>query len=158
MLAVARRKLRRAGVQRLVDLVEANAARLPFADGSFDTIGIAFAFRNLVYRNPRRDAHLAEIRRVLSPAGKLVVVETSQPANALVRAASHAYTAAVVPVASRLLAGHRGAYGYLASSAIGFDSPEDVAQLLRQSGFRDVTFRRLFFGAAAVHVATGTTV
>jgi demethylmenaquinone methyltransferase/2-methoxy-6-polyprenyl-1,4-benzoquinol methylase len=137
--------------------VPADAARLPFEDDAFDTIGIAFAFRNLVYRNPHRDAHLAEIRRVLAPRGTLVIVESSQPANPLVRAISHAYTGAIVPIASRILSGHRGAYRYLASSVIRFDPPEGIASLLRSSGFRDVTFRRLLFGAAALHVATGST-
>jgi demethylmenaquinone methyltransferase/2-methoxy-6-polyprenyl-1,4-benzoquinol methylase len=154
MLAVARRKLRREGLSRSVEFVRADAAELPFEDDSFDAVGIAFAFRNLTFRNPNRERHLAEMLRVLSPGGRLVVVETSQPARALVRWGSHLYLGLAAGAVGALLSGERGAYRYLAYSAANFSTAGEVAELLRGSGFGEVKHRSLLWGVAAIHVAT----
>ena len=87
MLELAQRKL--AG--RAVRFVEGDASAMPLADEEFDAVGTAFAFRNLTWKNPLRDAALGEVLRVLRPAGRFVIVETSQPRNGLWRAVFHAY-------------------------------------------------------------------
>jgi len=153
MLEVARRKLRREGLASRVEFVRADAGELPFADASFDAIGIGFAFRNLTFRNPRRDRHLAEMLRVLAPGGRLVVAETSQPPNALVRWGAHAFLRVAAGAVASLLPGERAAYRYLAYSAANFLTADEVAELLRGSGFARVEHRSLLLGVAAIHVA-----
>jgi demethylmenaquinone methyltransferase/2-methoxy-6-polyprenyl-1,4-benzoquinol methylase len=154
MLRLARRKAAEAKLGGRVSFVVADAASLPFAEGHFDAVGIAFAFRNLCYRNPLRDRHLAEMRRVLAPGGVCVIVESSQPARFLVRAAYHCYLRSVVGPLGGLISGHGGAYRYLAESAANFDGPGDVSRLLMESGFREVRYRSLALGVAALHAAT----
>ena len=153
MLKVARAKAESAGLAGKVSFVHGDAANLPFPDGHFSAVGISFAFRNITYRNPLRDRYLAEVGRVLAPGGRFVMVETSQPRNPLLRAGFHMYLRLAVSGLGSLLSGHRGAYRYLAESARRFYTPDEVAALLKNAGFREVHTRPLLWGVAAVHVA-----
>jgi demethylmenaquinone methyltransferase/2-methoxy-6-polyprenyl-1,4-benzoquinol methylase len=80
-------------------------------------------------------------------------VESSQPENSLIRSLFHFYLRAFVKPVGVLLSGNRAAYRYLAESAARFYSPTEVRELLLSSGFRDVGYRPLLFGAAGIHVA-----
>jgi demethylmenaquinone methyltransferase/2-methoxy-6-polyprenyl-1,4-benzoquinol methylase len=151
MLAEARRKADGAGSG--ARFVAGDAGELPFRDGSFGAVGIAFGFRNLTYRNPGRDRYLAEIRRVLAPGGRFVIVESSQPRSRLLRALAHLYVRTAVAFMGGIISGERGAYRYLAHSAINFPGPDEVVGLLRTAGFSRVEYRRLMWGAAAIHIA-----
>jgi demethylmenaquinone methyltransferase/2-methoxy-6-polyprenyl-1,4-benzoquinol methylase len=153
MLERARRKALAAGVQPTVEFIEGDATRLPFPDGSFDCVGISFAFRNLTWKNPLGGPHLAEVVRVLRPGGRYVIVESSQPRNALVRALFHLYLRWYVQPAGILLSREKGAYRYLAESAAHYYPPPQVRDLLLGAGFREVRYRELFFGAAGIHAA-----
>lgn len=153
MLERARRKAIVAGVQDKVQFIEGDATRLPFPDGSFDCVGISFAFRNLTWKNPLCQPHLAEVIRVLRPGGRYIIVESSQPQSRLVRGLFHLYLRSFVRPAGTLLSGERGAYRYLAESAAHFYSPPQVRELLLEAGFRQVDYRPLFFGAAGILAA-----
>ena len=91
MLEVARSKADSAGLGRRITFLPGDAVNIPFPNGYFTALGISIAFRNITYRNPLRLRYLAEMVRVLAPGGKCVIVETSQPANLLLRAAFHLY-------------------------------------------------------------------
>jgi demethylmenaquinone methyltransferase/2-methoxy-6-polyprenyl-1,4-benzoquinol methylase len=153
MLARARQKAAWAGVSSVVTFLHGEATRLPFPDAYFDSVGISFAFRNLTYRNPLREAHFTEVVRVLRPGGRYVIVESSQPENGLVRALFHLYLRAFVGPVGLILSGNRGAYRYLTESAARFYSPCEVRDMLLSAGFREVSYRLLLFGAAGIHVA-----
>lgn len=151
MLGVARVKAHRAGAGVL--FTAGDAGELPFKDSSFNAIGIAFGFRNLTYRNPGRDRYLSEILRVLAPGGRFVIVESSQPRSRIFRSLVHLYTRVGVSIMGGLVSGKRGAYRYLAHSAVNFYGPEELSALLRNAGFSRVEFKLLLGGAAAIHVA-----
>jgi demethylmenaquinone methyltransferase/2-methoxy-6-polyprenyl-1,4-benzoquinol methylase len=153
MLAVARRKAEHCGAAGRISFVEGDVADLPFADESFDAITISYAFRNLTYRSPRRDRHLAELLRVLRPGGALLVLETSQPTLAVVRVAYHLYFELVVRPLGALISGHRGAFRYLATSVSDFPNAEAIARLLSDSGFSSVEYTALMLGTVALHRA-----
>ncbi len=136
-----------------VGFVCGEAAALPFPDGSFDSIGTSFAFRNLTWRNPGTASYLAEVRRVLRPGGRFVIVETSQPHNRFVRRLFHLYLKWFVRHVGSWLSGNPAAYRYLAESAARFYTPEQLAALLAKAGFSQATSRPLLFGAVAVHTA-----
>jgi demethylmenaquinone methyltransferase/2-methoxy-6-polyprenyl-1,4-benzoquinol methylase len=154
MLELARRKALKAGVGSKVTFIHGEAAKIPFPDGYFVCVGISFAFRNLTYQNPLCQPHLAEVLRVLQPSGRYVIVESSQPQHRLIRALFHLYLRSFVKPAGMILSGNRGAYRYLAESAAHYYSPEEIREMLRQAGFREVTYRPLLCGAAGIHVAT----
>ncbi len=153
MLERARKKAAEAGVQDQVEFIEGDATRLPFPEDYFDCVGISFAFRNLTWKNPLCQPHLAEVLRVLRPGGRYVIVESSQPRNGLVQAFFHLYLRFFVRPAGILLSGEKGAYRYLAESAANYFSPTQVRELLLGAGFHEVSYRPLFFGASGIHIA-----
>ncbi len=153
MLERARQKAIKAGIGRRVTFIHGEATALPFPDGHFDGVGISFAFRNLTYKNPPGLSHLAEVKRVLKSGGRYVIVESSQPANRLIRTLFHFYLRAFVAPVGILLSGNKGAYRYLAESASRFYSPHEVKDMLLAAGFRNISYRPLLFGAAGIHVA-----
>lgn len=153
MLEVARAKAEARGLSDRVAFVWADAAELPFEDGSVDAVGIAFGFRNLTWKNPHSDRHLAEVLRVLAPGGRFVIVESSQPRSTAFRSVVHWYQRAVVAKLGGALSGQKKAYRYLAESAQRFYDAEQVDGLLAGAGFASVEHKLLLRGVAALHVA-----
>ncbi len=153
MLQIASLKAKRLARGKDVSFIYGDAAHFPFPDGYFDCVGISFAFRNLTYKNPLAQRHIAEVLRVLSVGGKFVIVETSQPGAKLVRKLYHLYLRWFVSRLGYLFSGNRGAYSYLAESAARFYTPEEVKAVLLAAGFHQVSFRPLFLGAIGIHVA-----
>ena len=153
MLEIATKKAAPLTKKQKPSFIYGDAANLPFPDGYFDCVGISFAFRNLTYKNPLVQHHIAEVLRVLSSDGRFVIVETSQPKVKLIRKLFHLYLRWFVSRLGYLLSGNRGAYYYLAESATRFYTSEELKELLLTAGFRQIFFRPLLFGAIGIHVA-----
>jgi demethylmenaquinone methyltransferase / 2-methoxy-6-polyprenyl-1,4-benzoquinol methylase len=153
MLDIAMKKAAMRVPGKTVSFVPADAVELPFTDQRFDVVAISFAFRNLTYKNPLADQHLSEVYRVLKPGGRFVIVESSQPRSKLIRFKYHLYMRWFVFGIGYLLSGNKQAYHYLAESASRFYNPEEVADMLIKTGFRQVSYSALFMGAAGIHVA-----
>ena len=128
--------------------VGADALALPLAASSVDGAIVAFGIRNVI----DLDGGLREARRVLKPGARLVILEFSTPRNALVSALYHAYFHSVLPMVGRAISGHRSAYSYLPMSVANFPTEERLADQLRLAGFDSVSWERLMFGIAAIHV------
>jgi demethylmenaquinone methyltransferase / 2-methoxy-6-polyprenyl-1,4-benzoquinol methylase len=144
MLDLARAKAVRNNLDN-IEFIHGDASSMPFPDNYFDSIGIAFAFRNLTFHNPDRDKFLLEILRVLKPGGRFVIVETSQPKNFLIRKLFHWYLKWITAPAGGIISGHHGAYKYLAHSARHYHDSREVKELLGKAGFGNVKVR-LFMG------------
>ncbi|MGH7542587.1 MAG: class I SAM-dependent methyltransferase [Gemmatimonadota bacterium] len=127
--------------------VAGDALRLPFADRTFAGCTIAFGLRNLA----DFEAGLAEMRRVLEPGGRLVVLEFTTPPGPLFRRVYHLYFHHVLPVAGGMIAGDRSAARYLPESVAEFPDGASLAALVRGAGFADVRFGYLTRGIAAIH-------
>jgi demethylmenaquinone methyltransferase/2-methoxy-6-polyprenyl-1,4-benzoquinol methylase len=153
MLERAREKATRAGLAQKVNFIQGEVTSLPFPDDHLDCVGISFAFRNLTYNNPICTPHLAEVLRVLRKNGRYVSVESSQPESQFVRRLFHFYLRAFVAPVGALLSRNKGAYNYLAQSAADFYASEKIKEMLKTAGFRDVSYRKLFYGAAGIHMA-----
>lgn len=131
-----------------IEYVDGDATALPFDDGSFDVVSIAFGIRNV--SDP--GAALGEFRRVLRPGGRLVVLEFGTPGFGPVRWASKIYTDRVMPWTATLISGDRsGAYRYLPRSVSTFMEPGELAAAIGRAGFGEVSSRNLTFGVAVVH-------
>ncbi len=128
--------------------VGADALSLPFADGALDGAIVAFGIRNVA----DLDAGLREVRRVLRPGARFVILEFSTPPSRLVRAGYHAYFHHVLPAVGRLVSGHGSAYTYLPMSVAHFPTEQALADRMRGAGFTDITWQRVSFGIAAIHV------
>jgi demethylmenaquinone methyltransferase / 2-methoxy-6-polyprenyl-1,4-benzoquinol methylase len=146
MLALARRKARRAG--RGVRWVAADALALPFPPSTFAAVTVAFGVRNFV----DLERGLAQIHEVLVPAGLLAVLEFHRPDNRAVAALSAAWNRLVVTPVGRALSDEGEAYAYLPASVSTFADGRELVARLSAAGFGDVEARRLTGGIAALTV------
>jgi demethylmenaquinone methyltransferase/2-methoxy-6-polyprenyl-1,4-benzoquinol methylase len=127
--------------------VVADALALPIADGRAAGAIVAFGVRNLA----DLDAGLREARRALEPGARLVILEFSTPRAPLVRALYHFYFRRILPFVGRVVSGHRTAYRYLPESVANFPAQAQLARRMERAGFRNVQWRALTFGIAALH-------
>ena len=127
--------------------VEADALNLPFSDGSFNALTIAFGLRNL--EDPRRG--LTEMRRVLKPGGALVILEFSKPVVPVFKHVFNFYFRHILPKLGAVISGDGAAYQYLPDSVRTFPSQEQLLQLMTSAGFGNVGYRNLSGGIAALH-------
>jgi demethylmenaquinone methyltransferase/2-methoxy-6-polyprenyl-1,4-benzoquinol methylase len=127
--------------------VVADALALPIADGSAAGVVVAFGVRNLT----DLDAGLREAWRVLEPGARFVILEFSTPRAPLVRALYHFYFRRILPLVGRAVSGHATAYRYLPESVANFPDREHLASRMERAGFRNVQWRALSFGIAALH-------
>ncbi len=145
MLELARKKARERGLA--VRFLEADALALPFPEGAFDAITIAFGFRNFAdYRRA-----LGELHRVLAPGGRLVILEFPPPPKGAFGLVYRVYFQRFLPLLGGLISGNFGAYRYLPESVEAFPPPETLKALMEEAGF-SVRYELLTFGVAAIHV------
>jgi demethylmenaquinone methyltransferase / 2-methoxy-6-polyprenyl-1,4-benzoquinol methylase len=152
MLDLAKKKAKKKR-QEKIRFLQGDAAAMPFTDDYFDAIGIAFAFRNLTFKNHDTPKFIAEIHRVLRPGGRFVIIESSQPQWPWLGALFRFYARYIVYPVGSLVSGNKGAYKYLSYSVIHYYKPEEICNLLKDHGFSEVTFKRLAGGISALHVA-----
>lgn len=145
MLAIARRKAEARGVR--VRFLEADALALPFPDGAFDAVTIAFGFRNFA----DYEKALRELYRVLAPGGRLVLLEFPPPPKGAFGLVYRVYFGRVLPFLGGLISGNFGAYRYLPESVEAFPAPEALKAMMAAAGF-SVRYEFLTLGVAAIHV------
>jgi demethylmenaquinone methyltransferase/2-methoxy-6-polyprenyl-1,4-benzoquinol methylase len=149
------RPMLEAGRDRLLDdgmllpLAQCDAQRLPFPDASFDCVTVAFGLRNMT----RKDAALAEMRRVLRPGGRLLVLEFSKVWKPLEKAYDW-YSFSVLPWLGRRVANDESAYRYLAESIRMHPDQEALRTAMERAGLEDVEYFNLAAGVVALHRGT----
>jgi len=143
----------RTGRDRLLDqgvvlpTVVCDAEKLPFADGHFDLVSVAFGLRNMTHK----EAALAEMARVLRPGGRLLVLEFSKPAGPL-QAPYDFYSFKVMPLLGRLIANDAESYRYLAESIRMHPDQGTLKAMMKAAGFGHVDVHNLAAGIVALHV------
>ncbi|MBX9872450.1 MAG: bifunctional demethylmenaquinone methyltransferase/2-methoxy-6-polyprenyl-1,4-benzoquinol methylase UbiE [Burkholderiaceae bacterium] len=145
MLRVGRDRLLDAGV--VLPTVVCDAEKLPFPDGHFDLVSVAFGLRNMTHK----DRALAEMCRVLKPGGKLLVLEFSKVAPPLAQAYDW-YSFKVLPQLGKLVAGDADSYRYLAESIRMHPGQEELKAMMLKAGFGHVDFHNMSGGVVALHV------
>jgi len=125
----------------------ADALHLPFPDNTFDAVTAGYLMRNVI-DIPRA---FAEQCRVLQPGGRLVILDTSPPPNNWLRPFIRLHLKYGIPLLGRLISGNSDAYTYLPESTQAFKTPQQLAVLMREAGFRGVQYQTFMFGTMAVH-------
>ena len=148
MLDVAREKIARRGLSDAITVQQGDCLALPFEDGSFDAVTVAFGVRNF--------EHLLqgykEMHRVLEPDGTLCVVELSTPRNRVVRWFYDLYTLHIIPWMGSLKSGDRSAYRYLPQSIAAVPQGDDMLAIMREAGFTNCKVKRLTLGTCSIYV------
>ena len=144
MLRAGRDRLLDAG--KLLPLVQCDAERLPFGPDRFDFVSIAFGLRNVTHK----EAALAEMRRVLRPGGRLLVLEFSR-VWAPLKPAYDAYSFGVLPRLGKLVADDAEAYRYLAESIRMHPDQAALKAMMEQAGLERVEYFNLAAGVVALH-------
>ena len=130
--------------------VLADAMNLPFGDGSFDCVTIAFGLRNL----ENCAAALVEMSRVIKSNGHLLVLEFSLPTTPILQAVYRFYLHRCLPLVGSFLTGKKNAYDYLGDSIEEFPSGGAMCQLMAENGFTSPTFEPLTGGIVTIYAAT----
>ncbi|NPB09076.1 MAG: ubiquinone/menaquinone biosynthesis methyltransferase [Thermodesulfobacteria bacterium] len=149
MLAYGRLRLATHPALSFIRLLVGDAERLPFAAESFFGVSVAFGVRNLAHL----ERGLAEMVRVLKPGGKAVILEFSRPKAPLFAPVYRRYLRYFMPLLGGALTGDREAYEYLARSIAAFPEPEELAGLMREVGFSEVSYRPLTLGVVHLYTA-----
>ena len=148
MLEQGRCRLVDAGIAGNFSIAQLDAEKLPFADGSFDRVTIAFGLRNVTDKS----AALAEMYRVLRPGGRVLILEFSTPANAI-KPAYDLYSLKVLPLLGKLVANDEESYRYLAESIRMHPDQETLLGMMQDAGFERCRFQNISAGIVALHTA-----
>ena len=149
MLLPAVEKARRRRATGRVRFIEADTQQLPFPDGVFQLVTVAFGLRNVT----DTDRGVAEMVRVARPGGRVAILEFSRPRHWLFGPLYRLYFRRVLPLVGQLVSRSRdNAYGYLPASVMEFPDGEALAEKLRGHGLTDVKWFPLTFGIAMLYV------
>jgi demethylmenaquinone methyltransferase/2-methoxy-6-polyprenyl-1,4-benzoquinol methylase len=146
MVALGREKVANSPYAGRITLEIAPCEAIPFPDGTFDSVTIAFGIRNVVDRK----RGLAEMHRILKPGGRAVILEFSTPRSRLFKAIYYFYFLRVLPVIGGLFS-RFSAYKYLPDSVLEFPSQEEFKGLMEEVGFRNAAHRDLTFGISTIY-------
>jgi demethylmenaquinone methyltransferase/2-methoxy-6-polyprenyl-1,4-benzoquinol methylase len=150
MLEAAAAKIDPAGLSKRISLIQGDAMNLPFPDGSFDAVTVAFGIRNM----PDRQRVLEEMVRVLVPGGKVHLLELNSPQSRWFRRLYLPYLNHILPRLSRWFTKDPAAYQYLAESILHFPSAGDLAIEMEQVGLKDVQKFPISWGITYLHEGT----
>jgi len=147
MLMYARQKVKKAGKSNIIRFEKGDSEQIQYPDSTFDAAMVAFGVRN--FENLQKG--LNEIYRVITPGGKMVILEFSRPQNLLIKTIYDFYFLKIVPFFGKLFSNDRRAYYYLPESVVAFPNRTLFLQNLNNAGFTDLKCKPLTFGIASIY-------
>ncbi|GMW00344.1 MAG: demethylmenaquinone methyltransferase [Candidatus Hydrogenedentota bacterium] len=147
MLGYGHEKAAAAGLGSRLRFVRGDATRIPVPEGFFDAVTISFGIRNVI----DVPTALREMRRVLKPGGRVLILEFSLPGNPLFRSLYLWYFRKVLPRIGGVISGDHHAYRYLNQTVETFPYGDAFCQLMEDAGFRDLKAIPLTFGIATIY-------
>ena len=147
MLRVGRDRMIDRGLLKGLEWSQMNAEALPFPDGSFDCVTMAFGLRNVT----RKETALAEIHRVLKVGGRVLVLEFSAVKSSLLKPLYDFHSFKILPRIGAMIASDEDSYRYLAESIRKHPDQETLKAMMESAGFEKVDVRNLSAGIVAIH-------
>ncbi|MDN3205002.1 bifunctional demethylmenaquinone methyltransferase/2-methoxy-6-polyprenyl-1,4-benzoquinol methylase UbiE [Algoriphagus sediminis] len=148
MLSEGRKKMKKKGLDHIIDLQLGDSEGLLFEDNKFDAVIVSFGVRN--FENLEKG--LADMYRVLKPGGKTVIVEFSKPRKFPMKQAYGFYSNYVLPQVGKVVSKDKSAYTYLPESVQAFPDGEDFLAVLKKVGFTSTVCKPLTFGISSIYV------
>jgi demethylmenaquinone methyltransferase/2-methoxy-6-polyprenyl-1,4-benzoquinol methylase len=149
MLEFGREKIKKAGLQKNIELRNGDSEAILFDDNTFDAVTVAFGVRN--FENLEKG--LAEIKRVLKPGGKLIVLECTKPSAPVIKQLYNLYMRNITPKIGKIIAKNNEAYQYLNDSVLQFPEKESFVHILNQSNYRNAFYKTLTLGICTIYCA-----
>lgn len=149
MLNVGVNKIKKLNLDGKISMQKGDAENLPFEDNRFDAVSVAFGVRN--FENLTKG--LAELRRVVKDNKSVYILEFSKVEGFLAPFYMF-YFKNVLPAIGRLVSKDNRAYTYLPDSVNAFPFGEKMRQILLDTGFKKVEYKKLSLGIATIYKAT----
>lgn len=153
MLKYGYYKVKKFNLGGKIHFTEADTLNLPFQNNQFHIASVAFGIRNVADLGKG----IKEMRRVVVPGGKVVILEFSQPTNTFFRKLYYFYFKKVLPLIGNLVSkSEDNAYTYLPNSVLSFPDRYTLKTKLEHCGLKDVRIYSRTFGIVTIHVGTKT--
>lgn len=147
MLEKGRLKIKKKGLERIIELQTGDSEKIPFPEEEFDALMVAFGVRNFEDLN----RGLNEMYRVLKPGGTFVILEFSFPSCFPIKQIYSFYFFKILPQIGKMVSKDSSAYSYLPESVDVFPDRENFLGLLEKTGFSCLSSESLSFGIAAIY-------
>ena len=147
MLEIANEKIRETSN---VKFQLEDAENMSFEDNTFDAATVGFGVRNFENLSQGLD----EIKRVLKPGKKIIILETAVPSFFIFRFGYFLYTKLIVPLLGRMIAKNQQAYQYLSTSAEHFPHGKEFQLILEKAGFKNIQIKYLSLGIVNIYQAS----
>lgn len=147
MLEIGRQKIEKLNLQDQIELLNGDCETINFKEGSFDAVTVAFGVRN--FQDLERG--LQEIRRVLKPGGKAVILEFSKPKNPFIKWIYNLYMKTICPAVGRFIGKNKSAYQYLDHSINKFPEGKNFTLILDKLGYHNTYYKTLTLGVCSIY-------
>ena len=148
MLAIGREKMKKRGVDHIIEMRTGDSEGLPFADNEFDAVIVSFGVRN--FENLAKG--LTDMYRVTRPGGVCVVLEFSNPRQFPFKQLYGFYSRTILPLIGRVVSSDSSAYTYLPESVQAFPDGPDFLRIYETAGFTNTKWIPLTFGVASIYI------
>jgi demethylmenaquinone methyltransferase/2-methoxy-6-polyprenyl-1,4-benzoquinol methylase len=147
MLEIGKKKIERLGLQHHIELLKGDSETITFNSNSFDAVTVAFGVRNF----QDLEKGLLEMKRVLKPGGKLIVLECTNPKLPVIKNFYNFYLKVITPWIGRMISKNNDAYQYLNESVQKFPEGKDFVQILNKLGYKSASCKTLSLGISNIY-------
>lgn len=148
MLEMGKIKMKKKGVDHIIDMQMGDSEKLLFDDNTFDATIVAFGVRN--FENLKKG--LQDMHRVVKPGGKTVIIEFSRPKYFPMKQLYHFYFKSILPIIGRMISKDKAAYTYLPESVDAFPDGEKFLNILKEVGYKKTACIPLTFGISSIYI------
>jgi demethylmenaquinone methyltransferase/2-methoxy-6-polyprenyl-1,4-benzoquinol methylase len=149
MLELGRKKIVKAGLANHIELLNGDSEAILFEDNSFDAVTVAFGVRNF----ENLEQGLSEIKRVMRPGGRLIVLECTEPSLPVIKQFYNFYMKFITPKIGKIIAKNNDAYQYLNDSVLQFPQKNSFIKILNEAGYRNTFYKTLTLGICTIYCA-----